>query len=465
MSARNHKYNASSYEDENNIVLLCFLFLYVGTFMLQANDRISLLGTIRFEFILGATLVAISLCIKPDINNQDTKPLLRSLFFFYLCLFFAVFLSKNFDDSWNTFFDRVLKFSFMALFISRLCTSSFALKVFTAAFVLSCLKMGQEGLLGQISGSLVWQNQGIMRLHGSTEMYRHPNSFSGMAIGTLPFIFYLYPIADKKIKIILAALLIFTLNIILFTGSRTGYVALFGFLVLAFLKSERKFMILNVLVITSILAIPSIPQEYKGRFNSIFTGEEAEGKSTEGRKQLFFDSVDTFTSRPWGIGVNAFMQHQKDMGRRSQDTHNLYTQILTNIGLQGFIAFTLFIIAIFNVLKKTKKKANHLIDVSIVELRKLYQNTSYPPPEDFRRVLTIDKLEANIRFIIAVCNIAFLYLAMRLILGVFGHDLYEIYWWIVLGLTIATSNIITKIGGRVDNDIKKLKNMDAVEAK
>jgi hypothetical protein len=34
------------------------------------------------------------------------------------------------------------------------------------------------------------------------------------------------------------------------------------------------------------------------------------------------------------------------------------------------------------------------------------------------------------------------FLLLRLILGLFGMDTYEIYWWFVLGLTLAVNKLL-----------------------
>jgi hypothetical protein len=47
----------------------------------------------------------------------------------------------------------------------------------------------------------------------------------------------------------------------------------------------------------------------------------------------------------------------------------------------------------------------------------------------------------DLRFIQAVCSATFAYIVVRLALGCFGHDLYEMYWWIACGLAIAMTNI------------------------
>ena len=164
-----------------------------------------------------------------------------------------------------------------------------------------------------------------MRLHGSTGLYEHPNSFAGMALGTLPFILYLFPIANKWIKALLLLQLIFALNIILYTGSRTGYIGFIAVLLVFIARSKRKIEILIILSIGILLAAQFAPEQYRDRFVSIFqisTETEGTSISTEfgktskvieggqgsvsARIQIFKDSLDIFLSHPLGVGVSAF---------------------------------------------------------------------------------------------------------------------------------------------------------------
>ena len=47
----------------------------------------------------------------------------------------------------------------------------------------------------------------------------------------------------------------------------------------------------------------------------------------------------------------------------------------------------------------------------------------------------------DLELVVACARGLFLFVIVRLILGVFGMDLYEIYWWFAIGLTIAIFNI------------------------
>ena len=53
----------------------------------------------------------------------------------------------------------------------------------------------------------------------------------------------------------------------------------------------------------------------------------------------------------------------------------------------------------------------------------------------------IKKHLSDLNLMKAVCSAVFVYIITRLGLGLFGHDLYEIYWWFAAGLAIALFNI------------------------
>jgi O-antigen ligase len=333
------------------------------------------------------------------------------IFFFAVVAFYTLF-SYDHAQSWTIFFDRVIKFSMLALFFTAFIRTEWALKLAVGAFLLAMMKLGQEGFLGWLTGSMVWVNQGVPRLHGQQGgLYGHPNSFSGMAVGCLPFIYYLYPVVNKFQKLALLALLACAVIIIVFTGSRTGYVAT-GLLAIYFWWQKEgtgklKFLALAVLI--GAIAVPFLPAEYIGRFESIFTMEDAEGASTEKRIQILEDAVAVFLSHPWGVGVSAFPSVRMEMFGRLQDTHNLYLELLTNLSVVGVIAFGYFVTVIVRTNRRTEARIK----------------ASPAFSEDSGRLL-IALSRAVVAFVFA-----------RLFLGLFGMDTYEIYWWFAAGITMS----------------------------
>lgn len=384
--------------------------IYILFWYLQLGNRVGLLQVVRIEFLLGVFLSIFALLnlLESKVHSPLRGPVLFYLGVMGLYVLFSVAPAL----SWDIFFNRVVKFSMMAAFLAAFIRTPWALKLVVGAFLLSMLKLGQEGFIGWLTGSMVWQNQGIMRLHGSTGLYSHPNSFSGMAVGCLPFIYYLYPVVRRFWRPLLLVLLSFCIVIIIFTGSRTGYLATLG-LGFFFLLKSYKHEWLRYLLIAATLCVAIViltPSDYMERFESILSMEEKEGASAETRLQIIKDAIQVYAHYPLGVGVGAFPIVRHAMFDRSQDTHNLYFELLTNMGPLGLVVFLVFVHRILRVNAEIQRKLNNFQD-------------------------------SDSKFLLATSRSIVAYIYARLFLGMFGMDTYEIYWWFATGLTVALWSI------------------------
>jgi putative inorganic carbon (hco3(-)) transporter len=388
------------------------LSFYTCIWFLQIGDRISILGTVRIEFIVGSILVALS--IKEWLSRKSSPfefhdGFLKAIYFLYFAFVFYTFASFDRDHSWTVFYDRILKFSMFTFFIGTLVKNKSEMILVLMGFMLAMSKIIEEGVVGAVGGGLVWENQGIPRLHGVTLLYRHPNSLSGLAVGALPFFLFLFQFQTKIIKCFFAGCILGLLTIILYTGSRTGYVAIF-ILSFSILLRFGIFKIKTIAVVISItlIGLVIIPQHYKDRFSTIFHASEgADSGSANLRLEILEDAYAIFKKYPFGIGVQAF-PHVRDLEfNRQQDTHNLYLEILTNLGIIGFVAFIVFIATLFRI----SIKARHVF------------------------------VSNNEKLLAELCYIVNLYIICRLALGLFGMDLYEVYWWFAAGITIALAKM------------------------
>ncbi len=98
-----------------------------------------------------------------------------------------------------------------------------------------------------------------------------------------------------------------------------------------------------------------MPQDYWERFYSIFTEQDKVGQSISLRKQIIEDAWQVFLQNPLGVGVGAFPLVRGEMFNRLQDTHNLYLEAATNLGIQGLILFLLLLWQIGRVLRQTRQ--------------------------------------------------------------------------------------------------------------
>ncbi len=61
--------------------------------------------------------------------------------------------------------------------------------------------------------------------------------------------------------------------------------------------------------------------------------------------------------------------------------------------------------------------------------------------------------EYMVKLMEATTNAVFVFLLIRLVVGFFGSDLYQIYWWFALGLTIALLNMNVWASARTEQFI------------
>jgi len=421
--------------------LLLLFAGYVLIWYLQIGQRIKFLGAIRIEFLYAVFLALMAFTVR---EKKFSSPISKYVVAYLIALIIQIPFSYDPSTSFLVFYNRIIKFSFIAFFITVFVKSPTGLRYFLTAFLLACMKIGQEGLIGKITGSMVWENQGVMRLHGTTSLYDHPNSLSGNAIGTLPFLLFLFPIVPLLVQLALAMQAIFAANIILFTASRTGYVAILVFLLFVIKKKKSNPKVLFALVVFVLIGIQFIPVQYIERFQSIFSGQEAEGHSSEKRMQIIKDAVNIFITHPLGVGVGAFPKIRRDTFGRSQDTHNLYLEVATNLGIQGFMIFFFLVYKMLKTLQSLGKDFSRQIETL---------KGSNETGELRSHVKDLNLMKAT-------SEAVYVFIILRLALGLFGMDLYEVYWWFAIGLTIALYNM-----NKISNEkTMVLKDMNLVDA-
>lgn len=116
-----------------------------------------------------------------------------------------------------------------------------------------------------------------------------------------------------------------------------------------FIKGKKRSgsKILFTVVATILLANAAvlIPQSVFDRVNSTFRGEEKEisadadlDASTEARLLFWAIAWDNFKVRPTGLGTGTFPTLVEPYWKRPMNAHNIYLQILTEYGIQGFVA-------------------------------------------------------------------------------------------------------------------------------
>jgi len=432
-----------SYWEPPLIAMAMFLTFVLARYM-QWGARREILAKIRVEFLLGLALTVTCIAIVSSSPiafaklRQAKKVLLAIVLLFVMMLIQIPFAAAR-AHAQEIFVDRVIKFAMLTFFMLALIRSPKALRWFITAFLFACFYITQESARGALSGSLLWENQGIMRLHGAVPIYGHPNSLAGLSIGLVPFIVFLLPAVRRRwVQLMMLAPLGTASICLLYSGSRTGYVAFFSFMLFWWSQSRKKLRWLLIMLAVGAVALPLLPDQYKERFMSI-KGEEAQGHSKEKRIEIIEDALVILAENPIGVGVASFQAVREERFGRIQDTHNLYLEVATNLGLQGFVVFCILLVAMFQALRHVRRRLDRML--------KWCQSPEADALVPARR---LESMLVDLSYLRAVSLATEAFLVVRLALGLFGMDLYEVYWWFAAGLCIS----LEVIAARVDTFIR-----------
>ncbi len=168
------------------------------------------------------------------------------------------------------------------------------------------------------------------------------------------------------------------------------------------------------------------PKAYKHRFDTIFAGKEIVGHSKEHRIRMYGRGWEIFKKYPFGVGVGNFPLAHFKYYHSHQEMHCLYLEVLTHLGIQGFIIFMLLIAKISSVLWQLNKKLKGLIYRAKTRI------------EWKRQLEELKFLQATIRSLTV-------YFLLRLFVDLFGMDLYGICWWFVIGIASAATFVTSTI--------------------
>lgn len=206
------------------------------------------------------------------------------------------------------------------------------------------------------------QEEEILRISGGSY---GPNEFAVMLLPFLGIAFYnVFAEKNKLIKFFSLFIAIALLIALIMTLSRGGIIGLVGMLFIGALKSKRKIMGILSVIALSILLVRVMPQQVWERFEKTRIEERSVGDiaSTTRRFHLAKAAWEMFLDYPvFGVGVgNYYYKSTSYEHVRGGRAHNMYLEVLAELGIFGFMAFMGII---FSTLKSLKRiiKSNPLV--------------------------------------------------------------------------------------------------------
>lgn len=354
LSLDQHPENRVLYSRENAIgtldsgfrLYLCFIVSY----FLHLPARIPLLAVIRFDLILIGLIFGFILIRKDEKrakSSSRTDQLLKILFAYTL-------LSLPFAQ-WpgtvlHTGIPNLIKAAIFFYFTIALIDSERKLKIYMTTFLACQFFRVLEPLYLHLAdgywGSQTYIGAGEMmeRLAGSPYDVINPNGLAFVIVSVLPFFHYLSLSSSPKVKMLYLLALPVLLYTLVLTASRSGFLALVVILFAIFMKSRRKLTLAIIVGVAAVAIFSSLTDIQKERYFSITQKDARGAESAKGRIEGVLESFKVAMNKPiTGHGLGTSLEANFNAIGVAQPAHNLYAEIMQELGLIGLLIFLFFI--------------------------------------------------------------------------------------------------------------------------
>jgi O-antigen ligase len=189
-------------------------------------------------------------------------------------------------------------------------------------------------------------------------MFRNPNDLALNMVAVLPLalclMFRRTSLMWRLVAAGCAGLMFLT---IVASHSRSGSLGLAAaILMLAAMLLKRRPGLVAAGALAVVLALPMLPSSYWARLSSITDGSRDETGSRQARSTLLWEAYYAFLDHPiTGVGAGQF-QNYKPEGRVEawRETHNVFLQVASELGIAGLIAFTFLVWCGFEATRKSR---------------------------------------------------------------------------------------------------------------
>lgn len=337
-------------ETGNGVFYLYIVFTV--SFFLHIPSRLPVLGMIRLDALLVLIITAFLFTQKNKVQlGTDIKKTVKYVVAIAVISILTLPLVEWPGSVLKTGLLAFIKAAIFFFFTIKIVNTERQLKIFIFVFVTSNLMRVIEPVwLNQTQG--YWGSQTHLgggefaqRLAGSPYDIINPNGLAFVISSIYPFLHYLLLGGKGKVKKMLYwTILPVLLFAMVLTMSRTGILALgiIGFGI--FIKSNKKALLVSLALVGCIVIWGGLNDIQKERYLSITQDDVRGSESSQGRIDGVINNLEIAMRRPiFGHGLGTSAEANANFGHKFQLAHNLYAEILQELGVVGLVLFLLFI--------------------------------------------------------------------------------------------------------------------------
>jgi len=351
----------------NYISFILYLIFNIS-FFLHLPARVPFLGVIRFDLLLIAIVFLTLLVTKKNrtnekgVNNSTSIILIILICYIIISIPFVEWPGSVLKKNSLNFIKVIIFYYYTILLID----TERKLKAYMAIFLIcQSLRVFEplylhitEGYWGD-KASMMAGEEFMSRLAGAPSDVINPNGLAFVIVSIIPFFYYVGSISLRNGIIYFLPLPAFIYALIL-TASRSGFLALIVILSGIAIKSQRKVIVIGIIVIGGLIAFASLTADQRDRYVSVYDENTKNYGTSQGRTQGIIEDLKIALNKPLvGHGLGTSPEARFHSIGSSLLSHNLYTEIMLELGLIGLIIFLLFmrsiVVNFYAALKKIKE--------------------------------------------------------------------------------------------------------------
>ncbi|MCC6493238.1 MAG: O-antigen ligase family protein [Pirellulales bacterium] len=345
------------------------------------------LTALRIERTYCATVLLTLICtgaLKFDLSRQSV-----ALYLLLGAMVVSAFTGIAYYLSMQGIYDVLVHVAMYIAMVSVIRKPRDLLCIATMYVVIMAMYLGKSQWEYFVYGRHEY-TQGVPRLIGIDLTYCHYNSVAASALLTMPMLQLLWSsrqligqsysaTARKRLKLLLMGYGFLAVSSVLLTNSRGGMLGLLIFAVLACVTGKSAMRALKTLGLMAAVGIPTVmlalPETQMERLSTLWDGTKNQSaeSSLELRKLAVQDGLRIFAENPiTGVGLNNFKRYRAQRQDSSTlEAHNVFVQILGEMGILGGAAFAMFIVCTWNNFRKIRRLAAYSGDAEAEFLEKL----------------------------------------------------------------------------------------------
>lgn len=336
-----------------------FYTFFLFDFFLHLSSRIPGLGVLRptllLVLVIFGLLASQSKILKRRHVSEISLAMKALIIYLIISLPFITFPGSVVKVNIAIFLKAIVFFYFTAAIVD----SPKRLKLFLIIFVGCQVFRILEPLFLNIttgywgSSTYIGGGEFASRLSGAPHDVINPNELGFVIVTAIPFLHYLLLPRGWFYKLVYAGLMACLVYALILTMSRGAFLALLVVAWMIFKKSNKK-VLLVVFGLVGVMAAWSVMTPLqKDRYISLVDSDAKGAKTTQGRFKGMTKEFELGFHRPiFGHGLGTTGESKYHYFGIRQASHNMYAEVLIEIGLLGMFFFGRFISSVYREIKK-----------------------------------------------------------------------------------------------------------------